>query len=1025
MGKNSKQLAELHEVRVQTLEETTNLLTIDDFDGNEVEYKNYLLNIYDEVRKIEYRHVCRNEGMKLYNLEKYGRKYGVHENNSIWIGYSNLLGKLPKGSAEYNKVKEMIDNSAASRSKAITEKSIGIKYNGGQSCAIGANSTLAAISGAMGYDGKDNFYNVTAVRNSGGENDALCAVAVGNTSGVPEENCFTKEEVRRCYGKKISVADALEKGIIGVGSVFAKPRDGGTGHARVIAGIIRDANGKITHVTISETNSCNMKTYPISALKNQIFQNGMDTEDVINDKINDESIELGNKSPEEIIAEINKAKERTAGVINELHETETFCDDNGYFGGMQKFVGKEIEQEKRECSEIGESINSIREESIARELKKKEEERKERKKRWDDIYVENRNDVPAPKFITREVAIGDIDLTSRMPEAERYKMDREQLEEILYLPDDENIFKKARRFVLGKRTNPSLPSELREFAEAKIENLKYLEEQARLRESLPRLAIFDEKDTEQKEGVIRTQQSVRAELERLEKYKNENKDNLSKEEAKALDKYIKSLKNEEKFRKEMEEKGLNDDLARSFRDVSMEIFGIKEEDANVQTVAKPEVSVETPQVEPEISQVKTPQAEVSQAEVSQAESVVETPQVETPVVEGKAETKAEMKVQVDKSEIKTESAKARVELENGKFTQRVRKDIIEKLTPIYGKYAEDIYVKAISYPKYFDDALGINRSTVSSKALLEDLLSFEGENVEKAIAYVKANPKKDIKTKSKKTTSSSKQSKSELSSSDAKPSSNKVYYTKGGYKCQMPYEIAEEVMGVLKKKESKGSYHYIDANGVWTNVGSTYSNNKKEFVNIFGKSTCKLINIAEDVVRDNNSIYVYYSLDGKNWTKAVKGSGGKGDLVLKRIQAKTRDGAKVFISSKPGGKGNIVEYERIGGGGFIIKKVNGQSIADPGWEVAENLNMQIMDKHYELIKDEIHSDNWKELSVKQKVDLMYAHYHHPGRAKNAVKSYGLKRKLPAYKLDFETDTTTHKTVIRDVKVPVNKRGKGR
>ena len=198
MGKNSKKLAELNDARVQTLEETTDLLTIDDFEGNQEEFTKYLQNVYSDLRQMEYRYVCRNESMKLYNLEKYGREYGLHENNSIWIGYTNLLKKFKKGTKKYDIVKSMIDNSAACRAPVITKKSTGAAFNGGFSCAIGANSTLAAISGTMGYDGSDNICNVTSTRNfKTGRNDALCANAVGNTPGVPEEHCHTQSEVRK------------------------------------------------------------------------------------------------------------------------------------------------------------------------------------------------------------------------------------------------------------------------------------------------------------------------------------------------------------------------------------------------------------------------------------------------------------------------------------------------------------------------------------------------------------------------------------------------------------------------------------------------------------------------------------------------------------------------------------------------------------------------------------------------------------------------------------------------------------
>lgn len=112
----------------------------------------------------------------------------------------------------------------------------------------------------------------------------------------------------------------------------------------------------------------------------------------------------------------------------------------------------------------------------------------------------------------------------------------------------------------------------------------------------------------------------------------------------------------------------------------------------------------------------------------------------------------ELKTQEVKSEIKTESAVAKIELENGKFTQRVRRDVVARLTPIFGaEYAKKIETLALINPKIIDDALGIKRSKLSSKATLEHLLTLEGDDVAKVIAVAKGEKIKTVERKTVKT----------------------------------------------------------------------------------------------------------------------------------------------------------------------------------------------------------------------------------------------------------------------------------
>lgn len=345
------------------------------------DYKNYLLGKYSEIKMTQFRYLAQNEAMSLYNREMYAISEGqyvsgpephplVHNDYGVWNNYRldgfRAKEKDVEDVVEYEVGDEFIDNPAKYASsisryfettrgkidevkvnKDLNEKRRKYKdlegnalieavnndlekegklyrvdkdgktqylgLDGGESCAIGVNCTVYSMLKKMGYE-NNPFVNTTNFEYPGTADNVACA-------------SVDKEYYKR---EKMSLKYAIENGILKEGDAFAKPRSGGTGHAMFVAGIIRNENKEVTHVTIAETNHTNMKTYPIDELGGETYQNGAQINKWVGVQVGIEVENMKNMSVEEILGAVNNEASKLNGVVSELERTENACHQKGY-----------------------------------------------------------------------------------------------------------------------------------------------------------------------------------------------------------------------------------------------------------------------------------------------------------------------------------------------------------------------------------------------------------------------------------------------------------------------------------------------------------------------------------------------------------------------------------------------------------------------------------------------------------------------------------------------------------------------
>lgn len=374
-------LENLQSSRRYTGETLTTILPREKFSSDD-SYKEYLLGKYHEIKMTQFRYLARNEAMSLYNREMYAISEGqyvsgpepnelVHNDYGVWNNYrmdgfratenkvtkdvyydvgNEFLDNPAKYASSITKYYEeqYIDNTAIytdlnekrrkyknlvgnERIEAINrdlkkegksyriDKDHKIQYlglDGGESCAIGANCTVYSMLKEMGYE-NNPFVNTTGYALPGLASNVACA----------EGNSYYTV---KGYNPQMSVADAINSGHLKEGDAFAEPREGGSGHARFVAGIIRDESGKVTHVTIAETNPTNMRNYSIDELREETYQNGAQINDWVSAQVSNEVNNMQNMSVEQILGAVNREVGKLNNVTNKLEATENACHRKGY-----------------------------------------------------------------------------------------------------------------------------------------------------------------------------------------------------------------------------------------------------------------------------------------------------------------------------------------------------------------------------------------------------------------------------------------------------------------------------------------------------------------------------------------------------------------------------------------------------------------------------------------------------------------------------------------------------------------------
>lgn len=203
----------------------------------------------------------------------------------------------------------------------------------------------------------------------------------------------------------------------------------------------------------------------------------------------------------------------------------------------------------------------------------------------------------------------------------------------------------------------------------------------------------------------------------------------------------------------------------------------------------------------------------------------------------------------------------------------------------------------------------------------------------------------------------------------------------------IPEGILKDLAQILPKVENGDNNIYMCRAGRVTCIGTTLKYYKNDYEKALGKDLTNTLQIAEDLVDDSKALY--YSKDGKTWSVCSKGGAGK---ALSPLQRRIKgDGNVVYLSSKPGGKGDVIKLSRIAGAGFDLLEVNGQAIRDIINEEALIINVAALETSYAKVMKKIPKSNWNKLDGLQQAWLAYSEFHNPKRNSSAIRQSGLYR----------------------------------
>lgn len=336
--------------RLAQLEHDVPVKTRADF-ASDAAYKEYLLDSYVSLRQQEYNYMVQNETMKVYNLAcdadtKVRFDDSHHDNLLVWDGYQKYIdaAKTPE---ERKRREQQVADCAMSRVPQMGGMCISNKLNpvtpnkGLHCCAITASAEVAQISGKMGYDGAENLV-IAKYRGDrpGRRNNMAGARYIADQDSV--QNQIQHNPNIRFQpdnnGRPLTLNEAVRTGKLKVGDSFAlapkNPNSETTGHAMVVADIIRDDKGNITHYTIQGNNPHELLTYGINDLSSRagrLVTAGVGTNAFVEGKFVAERQDLSKLSVEELEAKVVEQRGKTEQVIADLGSTEKFNIEHGFY----------------------------------------------------------------------------------------------------------------------------------------------------------------------------------------------------------------------------------------------------------------------------------------------------------------------------------------------------------------------------------------------------------------------------------------------------------------------------------------------------------------------------------------------------------------------------------------------------------------------------------------------------------------------------------------------------------------------
>lgn len=343
-GLTKGMVEDVRQYRLGMLEKDIPVKQRGDFESED-EYRTYLLNSYVALRQEEYRNVVRNETMKVYNLAMDGAAVGS-DNLQVWNGYKKYIdqGKTPE---EKKRRQEQVNDCAISRAPQMGSMCFSngrYAVNGSNDlhcCAITSSAVVAQISGEMGYDGDQNLviakrrdHHAPITNNFVNANQISRVDSIQNNMRCIPEMQHTPKDKKQ----PLTLNQMVKTGKLGVGDAVGLAV--GSGHAMVIADVIKDDKGNVTSYILQANNRHCFTTVnannPNDYFGSRPVKDYVRTSAWATAQINSEKEKFSELSLEELEQVVSSQRTKTEAVINDLAVTESYNVAKGYCNGYQK-----------------------------------------------------------------------------------------------------------------------------------------------------------------------------------------------------------------------------------------------------------------------------------------------------------------------------------------------------------------------------------------------------------------------------------------------------------------------------------------------------------------------------------------------------------------------------------------------------------------------------------------------------------------------------------------------------------------
>lgn len=270
---------------------------------SEAEYRQALIDQYQQMRQAEYQYVCHTEGIKAYDVsisicQRTGNS--SYMNRATWNGCQNVMQRYPDMS-------EAISDSCYVRiPDHVTNTLNGGNYN---CCSVSSKALESQISAEMGYDGNQNFVKFY--------NDSR-----GNSSYHRAANGFVNDPACQGYVASGSLWNMIESGKVGPGATVAIPsRNTGSGyHAKTVIAVNYDNNGKVKSYVLQGNNSNSLEVVTQKTKYSNV--RAADMNRWMANKLQNEAQNINSMSTEALEAAVSRERSTVSRRINEQQAAE-------------------------------------------------------------------------------------------------------------------------------------------------------------------------------------------------------------------------------------------------------------------------------------------------------------------------------------------------------------------------------------------------------------------------------------------------------------------------------------------------------------------------------------------------------------------------------------------------------------------------------------------------------------------------------------------------------------------------------